>query len=72
MRDNEKVSDSTIRRISAYFRAISDLLAAADPANAGSAVVTIDLAEAREKSINSRNDLFGDRRVGEYGKDLIG
>ena len=28
MRDNEKVSDSTIRRISAYYRVISDLLAA--------------------------------------------
>ncbi|HEX7880296.1 MAG TPA: nitrilase-related carbon-nitrogen hydrolase [Candidatus Eisenbacteria bacterium] len=43
------------------------VLAAADPANSGSAVVTIDLAEARNKSINSRNDLWGDRRVGEYG-----
>lgn len=43
------------------------ILAAADAANAGSAVVTIDLAESRRKGINSRNDLFGDRRVGEYG-----
>lgn len=43
------------------------ILAAADDRNAGSAVVTIDLAEARRKSINSRNDLFADRRVAEYG-----
>jgi redox-sensing transcriptional repressor len=28
VRDNEKVSDSTIRRVSAYYRAVSDLLAA--------------------------------------------
>jgi predicted amidohydrolase len=43
------------------------VLAAADPKSPGSAVVTIDLAEARNKAINSRNDLWGDRRVGEYG-----
>ena len=28
MRDNEKIPDSTIRRVSAYYRALSELLAA--------------------------------------------
>jgi predicted amidohydrolase len=43
------------------------VLAAADPTNPGSAVVTIDVAEARNKAVNSRNDLWADRRVEEYG-----
>jgi len=31
VRDNEKIPDSTIRRVSAYYRAVSDLVAAGQP-----------------------------------------